>query len=418
MRTIALSTLGLLITLAGCGGGETTTGTSTTSGSGGRGGSASTTTGTPSTSTGVGGGSATGTGGTSPNPGGATFGQSCAKNGDCASLLCVDTDGTHAVCTRPCANDDACPPAPEWSCASKAGAAKVCLCQPSGEEICDGQDNDCDGVIDGKECPEPVATLMNTIADLKLSGDKLFYVTDKTIEKLDTAGGAPVVLRKDLVGIASLDVTTTAIYWIDGKLHQMDFLGNAGADLAVSVTPPVNFTIVESTYSFYADAIGIHRNMAGVNKIWVGGPIGDMMIAKDVLYWVNNDKINYVSAIGPTSAGTTALTTGQQAPVFLAATTDAIYWAGANAAIRKATLPGYTISDVITGEPGISGLAVDTTNLYWATGDGVKSVLWKLPLTGGSKTKIGAVDGTARHLLPSGSYVYFETGKQIWRSPT
>ncbi len=192
---------GLLITLAGCGGGETTTGTSTTSGSGGRGGSASTTTGAPTTSTG--GSAAMGTGGTSPNPGGATFGQSCAKNGDCASLLCVDTDGTHAVCTRACANDDACPPAPEWSCASKAGAAKVCLCQPSGEEICDGQDNDCDGVVDGKECPEPVATLMNTIADLKLSGDKLFYVTDKTIEKLDTAGGDPVVLRKDLTGIAS-----------------------------------------------------------------------------------------------------------------------------------------------------------------------------------------------------------------------
>ncbi len=81
-------------------------------------------------------------------------------------------------------------------------------------------------------------------------------------------------------------------------------------------------------------------------------------------------------------------------------------------------MPAYTISDVITGEPGISGLAVDTTNLYWATGDGVKSVLWKLPLTGGNKTKIGAVTGTARHLLPSGSYVYFETGKQIWRSPT
>jgi hypothetical protein len=402
------------MTLAGCGGGETTTGTSTTTGAGGHGGAASSTTGTLST----GGSSAMGTGGTSPNPGGATFGQSCAKNGDCASLLCVDTDGTHAVCTRPCANDDACPPAPEWSCASKAGAAKVCLCQPSGEEICDGQDNDCDGVVDGKDCPEPVTTLMNTIADLKLSGDKLFYVTDKTIEKLDTAGGDPVVLRKDLVGIASLDVTATAIYWVEGKLRQMDFLGNAGPELAVASAPPVTFTTVKDNYSFYADTTGIHRNMAGINKLWVSGAISDMLVAKDVIYWFAGDKIYYVSAIGVTSAGTATLVTGQQAPVLLAATADAVYWASASAAIRKATFPAYTISDVITGEPGISAIAADTTNLYWATSDGVKSVLWKLPLSGGSKTKLGGVTGTARHLLPGGNYVYFETGKQIWRSPT
>src|SRR4051812_25265281 len=115
LRIITLSTLGLLMTLAGCGGGETTT--STSSSSGGHGGGAGATTGTQ----GTGGSAATGTGGTSPNPGGAAFGESCGKNGDCASLLCVDTDGTHSICTRACTSAAACPPAPEWSCASKAG---------------------------------------------------------------------------------------------------------------------------------------------------------------------------------------------------------------------------------------------------------------------------------------------------------
>ena len=91
--------------------------------------------------------------------------------------------------------------------------------------------------------------------------------------------------------------------------------------------------------------------------------------------------------------------------------------AAADAALDAAAA-GHGGCLVITGEPGISGFAVDATNLYWATNDGAKSVLWKLPLTGGSKTKIGALDGTARHLLPAGQHVYFETGKQIWRSPT
>lgn len=407
MRTIALSTLGLLMTLAGCGGSETTTGTST--GTGGHGGAAPTTTGTV----------AMGTGGVDPNPGGTAFGGQCTRNGDCASLLCVDIDGNHAVCTRPCESAATCPPAPEWSCATKGGSTQVCLCQPSGDEICDGQDNDCDGVVDGGDCPEIVVSLENTIADLKLSGDKLFYVTDKTIEKLDTAGGAPVVLRNDATDVKALDATSKAILWVQGStLRQMDFLGNAAPEMAVTSSPPVTHMLARDTYSFYSDSIAIRRTMDGINKLWIGAMVGDMLAANDTLYWFSAGSIFHVSAIGPTSAGAAPLTTGQAAPVYLAATADALYWASASASIRKATFPAYTISDVLTGEPGITGFATDATNLYWATGDGVKSVLWKLPLAGGSKTKIGALTGVAHHLLPSGKYVYFETGKQIWRSPT
>lgn len=410
MRTIALSTLGLLTTLAGCGG-DSATGTST--GSGGPGGAGSTTTGTLAT-----GSAAMGTGGTSPNPGGAAFGATCTKNGDCASLLCVDIDGSHAVCTRPCESAAACPPAPEWSCATKGGSTQVCLCQPSGDEICDGQDNDCDGVVDGGDCPEFVVSLENTIADLKASGDKLFYVTDKTIEKLDTAGNTPVVLRNDVTGVMALEATATAVFWVQGMLRQMDFLGNAGPETAAMSSPPVTHIAVRDTYSFYAHQAGIHRTMAGINKLWVGGGAGDMLVAKDTIYWFWGGMVYHVSAIGPTSGGTATLASAQTAPVFLAASSDAIYWAGANAAIKKATLPAYTVSDVITGEPGISAFAADATSLYWATGDGVKSVLWKLPLAGGSKAKMGALTGVVHHLVPSGKYVYFETGKVLWRSPT
>ncbi len=42
----------------------------------------------------------------------------------------------------------------------------------------------------------------------------------------------------------------------------------------------------------------------------------------------------------------------------------------------------------------------------------------KLPLAGGSKGKLSAVNGVARHLAPAGKHLYFETGKLIWRSPT
>ena len=82
-----------------------------------------------------------------------------------------------------------------------------------------------------------------------------------------------------------------------------------------------------------------------------------------------------------------------------------------------AVLPSYPVMDVITGEPGITGFALDVNNVYWANGDGSTSTLWKLSRDGGAKVKMGTVTGAAYHLVPLGSYVYFETGKVIWRTP-
>jgi hypothetical protein len=124
-----------------------------------------------------------------------------------------------------------------------------------------------------------------------------------------------------------------------------------------------------------------------------------------------------VSALSPVPQGTVA--SNQPGPLLLASDGNAVYWAGAAGAIRKAAPPSYTPGpDLLTGEPGITGFAVDATNAYWATSDGSTSVLWKLPLAGGSKAKIDGVTGVARHLIPSGNHLYFETGKLLWRSPT
>lgn len=428
MRTkTALSTIGLLISLTGCGGGETSTAATTTTGGGGA--PATTTGGGAPATTGAGGASVTvtvgsgGTGGVASstgtvNPGGAIFGAPCAKNGDCASLLCVDIDATHAVCTKPCASDAACPPAPEWSCAMNGGGSEtICLCAPSGDEICDGQDNNCDGVVDEGDCPEFVGIASGPIADLEATTDRLVVLTDKTIETLPLVGGPVTNLRSNLVGVKSIAVNSTSIFWIQGQMHKITFTGLAQADSQVNGGPSFSDVVASDTVQVYRDATTVWR-LAPFGNLPAQG-IGPMVLAKSIVFWGAGPKVYMADAAAPAFGGLVKLTQTQFNPLLLATDGSNCYWAGIDGAIRKVVSPAYNmVLDVITGEPGISSLAADATNVYWATSDNVTSTLWKVPVAGGAKAKIGGVTGKAIHLILSGNQLYFDTGTLIWRSPT
>jgi hypothetical protein len=424
--TINVSTIALLITLAGCGGGETATTGATSSGAGGgHGGGASTsaattTTGTDATSAaGTGGNTSAATSTGSLNPGMQPFGAPCTNNGDCTSLLCVDIDATHAVCTKPCDTGAACPPAPEWSCAMKGGAPQtICLCQPSGEEICDGQDNNCDGVVDEGDCPELFGTASGPIADLKLASDRLVLLTDKTIETMDLVGGLPVTtLRSDIMGVAAVAVTPSSIFWIQGQLHQMGYNGVAQPDITLTKGfAPFSDIVANIAYQYYRDGAHVYR---AVPSQQADAPsTGPMLLFKGVLYWGSGNTLYRCDGTTINPNIQTQIVKNLLGPAFLATDGDALYWADAGGGIHKAAPPAYTVSDILMGEPGITGLAVDTTNAYWSTSNGTTSTVWKAPLAGGAKTKIGGVTGTAHHLVVSGSYVYFDTGKVVWRSAT
>lgn len=433
MRTkIALSTIGLLIPLSGCGGGETSTAATTTTATGGGGAPATTTTsgggGAPATTTtGVGGASvtvgSTGTGGAASststgNPGSAVFGATCTKNGDCASLLCVDIDPTHAVCTKPCASDAACPPAPEWSCGMNGGGSDtVCLCVPSGVEICDGQDNNCDGVVDEGDCPELLGTASGPVADLEATTDKLVVLTDTTIETLPIVGGPVTPLRSNLVGVKSIAVNSTTIFWIQTQMHKMTFTGLAQADLLVKGGASYSDVVASDTLQLYRDTTTVWR-IAPQGGVPAQG-IGPMVLAKNNVFWGAGPKVYMSDASVTPFTGLVKLTQTQFNPLMLATDGTNCYWSGIDGAIRKVVSPAFTpVVDVITGEPGITGIAADVTSVYWATSDGTTSTLWKVPVGGGAKAKIGGVTGKATHLVASGNYVYFDTGTLIWRSPT
>ncbi|MBW2537567.1 MAG: putative metal-binding motif-containing protein [Deltaproteobacteria bacterium] len=96
--------------------------------------------------------------------GGALFLATCSKDTDCASGHCVVLGGT-SRCSRPCSSSAPCPAFPEWTCNSESfcqcsGTGKQpSLCnvdgdcdgkadKPTTQEICNDEDDDCNGTVD------------------------------------------------------------------------------------------------------------------------------------------------------------------------------------------------------------------------------------------------------------------------------
>jgi hypothetical protein len=75
------------------------------------------------------------------------LGRACMADTDCPSGLCRDIGGGKKACTITCADAAVCTPG--WSCKPGTSGANECACQAKAE-TCNGQDDDCDGYIDGQ----------------------------------------------------------------------------------------------------------------------------------------------------------------------------------------------------------------------------------------------------------------------------
>jgi hypothetical protein len=77
------------------------------------------------------------------------IGLSCTTDAECFEGACVRMasaeGGEHKICSRPCTTVDEC--VKGWQCTRLEPGRAACTCAQS-TEVCDGKDNDCNGVVD------------------------------------------------------------------------------------------------------------------------------------------------------------------------------------------------------------------------------------------------------------------------------
>jgi hypothetical protein len=95
-------------------------------------------------------------------------GKPCTNDADCMSGVCLSLDNGLAVCTELCADAGIC--VPGWMCGSEQGeTGDVCLCTPSAE-ICDGKDNDCNGIVDDEPTVDEACAQSNGTGSVCTNG--------------------------------------------------------------------------------------------------------------------------------------------------------------------------------------------------------------------------------------------------------
>lgn len=117
----------------------------------------------------------------------------------------------------------------------------------------------------------------------------------------------------------------------------------------------------------------VHKTTKVIDDLAAVGPVGDMAVAGDFVYYATPTSISRISIIG---ANTFTLASAQPNIVEFALADSFIAWASlsANNDIRRIPIGGGSVEILETGVSGPVQLLADGDSLYWADEDQIKAI--------------------------------------------
>jgi hypothetical protein len=331
----------------------------------------------------------------------AQLGGACTQNEGCTSNICLES----GFCSKPCADAAECPPAPEWTCGPLANhPSDMCQCAPSGAEVCDGRDNDCNSVVDdGVTCPGAGFVCQSGACVC-----------------------APGNLCNDGCQDLAVDLQNCGACGNTCEAGASCFEGHCEITL-VSGQDPIDFA-VDATHIYWAnkdtDYSQSMRKMpvaGGAVTTLASGQLNTIQLTLDAsyVYWtggINSD----VMKVPLGGGAVTTLASGQEFPIGIAVDAARVYWASKTnpGTVRSMPLGGGAITISSSGQPGLVwSIALDATSMYMVS-EG--SILTKVPLTGGTPVELAPSDGKGQgynYVAVDATHVYWTTDDAVMKVP-
>jgi hypothetical protein len=251
-----------------------------------------------------------------------------------------------------------------------------------------------DAVAACEEATCVVSTLFDAPAghvSLEADATELFFPTGLlTVGRRPIAGGPTLELGATSTAVRGMTSDATHVYWIElnGVLHGVAKDGGTPFESSYVVGNPTKVTV---------DATHLYWLIPGAGRVAMAPkPIGEAThitgqddprdITTDAthVYWVNAGSTAGTGQLMRAKRGdlTTleVASSGLDAPVAVAAGSDAIYWASKTSVFRL--VKGETVAETVaTGFTEVTQIRVHGATLFGVGIDG----LWKVPVLGGER---------------------------------